>query len=114
MGSGGRGSAGHVVPHLGPFLPDVPCRMYNRVYRPGGLVRWTLLIVAVVMFLVCGAATVAAVRGIILNWSKYEVRGLTDGWPGFLLGWDVGRGHKRDRRGNKGLPPVVGVAAYKC
>jgi hypothetical protein len=58
--------------------------MYNRVYCPGGLVRWTLLIVAIVMFLVCGAATVAAVRGIILNWSKYTVS--CGGW---LVGFCV-------------------------
>ena len=72
LGSGTKSSTRDMVPHFA-LLDASLCRMYNRVYRPGGLVRWILLTVAIIMFLVCGAATVAAVRGIILNWSKYQV-----------------------------------------
>lgn len=44
------------------------------VYRPGGLVKWVLLVTCIFMFLVCAAATVAAMRGIINNWTHYQVR----------------------------------------
>ena len=53
---------------------------WAKVFKPRGLLRNTLWVVGVVMLAVCGAATVAAFRGIILNWSTYRVSGV--GWVG--------------------------------
>ncbi|EFN59501.1 hypothetical protein CHLNCDRAFT_138133 [Chlorella variabilis] len=58
-----------------PLSVYFPFRMYNIVYRPGGLVKWVLLVTCIFMFLVCAAATVAAMRGIINNWTHYQIFG---------------------------------------
>jgi hypothetical protein len=42
--------------------PSAPC---CRVYRPGGTAKTLMHVVGVFMCLVCTAATIAAVRGII-------------------------------------------------
>lgn len=58
------------------FLPLAiyfPYLMYTKVHRPRGLVRAYMWVTGIFMGLVCGAATVAAVRGIILSWSTYTI-----------------------------------------
>ncbi|KAL4431936.1 hypothetical protein ABPG77_000203 [Micractinium sp. CCAP 211/92] len=60
------------------FLPLAiyfPYLMYNKVYKPRGLVKTYMWVTGIFMGLVCGAATVAAVRGIIVSWSTYTIFG---------------------------------------
>ena len=45
------------------------------MYKAKGLFNILLWVVDVAMLLVCAAATVAAVRGIINSWSSYKIFG---------------------------------------
>eukprot|EP00887_Chlorella_sp_A99_P008277 scaffold12.g8277.t1 len=58
-----------------PLAVHFPYLMYNKVYRPRGLTKVYMWFTGVLMLLVCSAATVAAMRGIIVSWSNYKIFG---------------------------------------
>ncbi|KAI7839731.1 hypothetical protein COHA_006535 [Chlorella ohadii] len=65
-----------VLPFFGSIgTPSGAVQRKYWVYKPGGGVKWAMLIVGFVMFVVCGAATVAAVRDIILGWTNFKIFG---------------------------------------
>ena len=53
-------------------LPPQPC---VQVYKPRPLFNTFLWVIDISMLLVCAAATVGAVRGIINSWSQYKIFG---------------------------------------
>lgn len=65
----------HPAPHcIGP-QPSLPPSLHHRrvLYHPTGAFSALLWFVEISMGIVCACATVASVRGIILNWTTYKL-----------------------------------------
>lgn len=56
-----------------PLAIGFPFTMYIKVFKPRGAILWLMYTVAVVMLLVCIAATVGSFQNIIVSWSTYKL-----------------------------------------